>query len=103
MMTFSEKVLAAVKKIPPGRVTTYKKLAEQCGRPLAARAVGRILNASKFSFFENISEKEKIPCHRVIKSDGTIGGYSKGAKKKIVLLKREGININNGRLLAKNE
>jgi len=87
---FSKKVFYFVKKIKKGRVLTYKELASLCGKPKAARAVGNILNKNK-----NLVE---IPCHRVIKSNGEIGGYVGGATEKIRLLKREGIKIKNGKI-----
>ncbi len=80
-----------VKKIPKGKVLTYKQVAKLAGSPRAWRAVGNILNKSA-------SWRIKIPCHRVIGSDGKIGGYNKGTKKKAYLLKREGVVIWNGRI-----
>lgn len=65
-----------------GKVLSYKKVAELAGRPRAFRAVGNILNKNP--------DLRNIPCHRVIKSNGRVGGYKFGAKKKIALLKREG-------------
>lgn len=79
---YSEKVLKIVAKIPKGKVLSYKKVAQLAGRPKAYRAVGNILNKNR---------NPKIPCHRVIRSDGKIGGYNRGVKKKISLLKREGV------------
>jgi O-6-methylguanine DNA methyltransferase len=79
---FKNKVLEIVKKIPKGKTLTYKEVAILAGSPKAWRAVGNILNRNK-----NL----KIPCHRVIKSDGSIGGYNRGVKIKIALLKKEGL------------
>lgn len=84
MSSFQEKVYQVVKKIPKGKVLTYKELAKQAGRPRAWRAVGNILSKNK---------NPKIPCHRVIRSDGRVGGYKEGTKKKITLLKKEGVVI----------
>lgn len=78
---FKIKVLQIVKKIPLGKVLTYKQVAKLVGSPRAWRAVGNILSKNKNS---------QIPCHRVIRSDGKIGGYKDGQKKKIALLKKEG-------------
>ena len=64
-MKFSERVYKVVKKIPRGEVLTYKTVAEKAGSSRAWRTVGNILNKNK-----NL----KIPCHRVIRSDGKIGG-----------------------------
>ena len=63
---------------------TYKQVAMLSGWPGAYRAVGNILN-------KNI--KPEIPCHRVIRSDGKLGGYNKGVDKKAFLLKKEGVKI----------
>lgn len=86
MSTFAEKVLELVKKIPKGKVTTYKIIAKKLNSE-AYRAVGNALNKNKKPIV--------IPCHRVVRSDGNLGGYSKGIKKKIFLLKKEGIEIKN--------
>jgi len=80
MVFFKEKVLKIVKKIPEGRVMTYKEVAKLAGSSKACRAVGNILNKNYDS---------SIPCHRVIRSDGKLGGYNRGAKKKKELLKKE--------------
>lgn len=84
MKNFKEKVLKIVSKIPTGKVLTYKEVARGAGRPRAYRAVGNILNKNRNS---------KIPCHRVVRSDGKIGGYNRGHKRKIQLLKKEGFLI----------
>ena len=80
-MTFQEKVYAIVKKIPKGKVLTYQEVARRAGKPMAYRAVGNILS-------KNIDPM--VPCHRVIRSDGKIGGYRDGKVAKIKILKREG-------------
>jgi len=85
-MAFKRKVLEIVKRIPKGKVMTYAKIAKIAGRPKAWRAVGNILNKNK---------DPNIPCHRVIRSDGKIGGYNLGQNKKITLLKKEGVKIEN--------
>jgi O-6-methylguanine DNA methyltransferase len=81
MTSFQNRVYKIVKKIPKGKVLTYKELARLVERPQAYRAVGNILNKNK---------DKKIPCHRVIRSDGKIGGYNLGKRKKLTLLKKEG-------------
>ncbi len=78
--TFTEMVHAVVKKIPEGKVLTYKQVAEKAGRPNAFRAVGNILNKNY---------NPEIPCHRVVRSDGTPGGYNRGTTQKIARLKQE--------------
>lgn len=81
MQTFKDKVLKEVKGIKRGEVLSYKEVARRAGRPKAYRAVGNIL-AKNFN--------PKVPCHRVIRSDGRIGGYNGGRKRKERLLKKEG-------------
>ncbi len=81
MITFREEVLKIVSQIPKGKILTYKEVARRAGRPNAYRSVGNILNKNYNS---------RIPCHRVIRSDGKIGGYNRGIKKKEWLLKKEG-------------
>lgn len=81
MVSFKEKVFKIVRSIPRGKVLTYKEVAKRAGRPDASRAVGNIL-ATNYD--------PKIPCHRVIRSDGKIGGYNRGVRNKIKLLKKEG-------------
>lgn len=84
MEKFGEKVIKVVKKIPRGKVITYKEVAKLSGSPKAWRAVGNILNKNK---------NPKIPCHRVIKSDGSLGGYNRGTSLKKKILKKEGAKI----------
>jgi O-6-methylguanine DNA methyltransferase len=84
MTSFQERVYRVVKKIPKGKVLTYKRVAKLAGFPFAWRAVGNILNKNR---------DQKIPCHRVIRSDGKIGGYNRSVKNKIALLKKEGAII----------
>lgn len=79
--TFREKVYETVKKIPKGKVLTYKEVAEKIGNPKSCRAVGNVLNKNR---------DKSVPCHRVIRSDGSIGGYAWGNAKKRQLLKEEG-------------
>ena len=81
MTTFKEKVYAVVKKIPKGKVLTYQEVAKRAGKPKAYRVVGNFMKSN----FD-----PKIPCHRVIRSDGKFGGYNRGSTKKIRLLKAEG-------------
>jgi len=81
---FQTLVYAAAKRIPRGRVATYRAVAEAIGKPYAVRAVGNALNKNPFT---------SIPCHRVVRSDGTVGGYARGIKTKIKILRREGVKI----------
>lgn len=85
MKSFTEKVRTIVAKIPAGKTMTYKEVAARAGNPRAARAVGAIMRTNY---------DPAIPCHRVIKSDGSMGGYNRGdadAKKR--LLARESKQI----------
>lgn len=79
---FSEKVYDIVKKIPAGKVLTYKQVAQKIGSPNSFRAVGNALNKNR---------SKNVPCHRVIRSDGGMGGYNRGTGIKTKLLKKEGI------------
>lgn len=81
IMSFKNKVLKIVSKIPKGKTLTYREVARKAGRPGAWRAVGNILNKN----FD-----PTIPCYRVIRSDGKIGGYNRGQKEKTRRLRREG-------------
>lgn len=83
---FREKVLQVVKKIPKGKTMSYKEVAARAGHPGAARAVGAIMRVNKDT---------SVPCHRVIKSDGTLGGYNglQGTRSKLSLLAKEGYEI----------
>lgn len=81
MKTFKENVFEVVRKIPKGKTLTYKEVAKRAGSPNASRAVGSILKTNY---------DPKIPCHRVIRSDGLTGEYNRGRQNKIKLLKKEG-------------
>lgn len=76
----SEKVFEIVSKIPKGKTLTYKEVAELAGAPKAYRAVGNILHTNY---------DQRIPCHRVVRSDGKTGGYNRGEEKKMEILKKE--------------
>jgi len=80
--SFSEKVYAVVRKISCGQTLTYGEVARLAGSPHAARAVGTALS-------KNFAAD--VPCHRVLRSDGGLGGYNRGLKRKIALLKSEGV------------
>ena len=89
---FQNKVYEICKKVPKGKVTTYKHIADKMGTK-AYRAVGTALNKNPYA--------PKVPCHRVINSNGSIGGFASGIKNKIKLLKKEGIEIKNNRISRK--
>jgi len=84
MASFQKKIYEVVKKIPRGKVLTYKEIAQKSGYPKAWRAVGNVLNKNR---------DPEIPCHRVVRADGGAGGYNRGVKKKIELLKKEGVKL----------
>jgi len=81
---FAQHVYDIVRGIPKGKTLTYRQVAIAAGRPRAFRAVGNILNKNRDS---------RVPCHRVVRSDGTTGGYAWGATKKRKRLKQEGAKI----------
>lgn len=80
---FTAKVYRAVCSIPKGQTRSYKWVAEKIGHPKAYRAVGNALNKNPYPGI--------VPCHRVIRSDGSIGGFSRGNKLKKSLLDRENL------------
>ena len=84
---FQLKVWAYLRKIPRGSVRTYSQVAKAIGKPAAIRAVANAIGKNPYA--------PKIPCHRVIRSDGSLGGYSGkgGVKTKRFLLKKEGIKL----------
>ena len=81
-MTFKEKIYKIVRGIARGKTLTYKEVAKLAGKPRAYRVVGNILNKNY-----NLA----IPCHRVIRSDGKVGGYNRGTNSKKLQLLKEGI------------
>ena len=93
-MTFEERVWKLLETIPSGRVTTYGLIAKKLNTK-AYRAVGNACRRNPYA--------PKVPCHRVVRSDGTVGGFSgetsgKYVKKKIRMLRKEGVQIRNGRI-----
>ena len=88
---FEQRILGLLSMIPAGQVTTYAELAQAAGRPKAARAVGNALNKN--------SDAPNVPCHRVVKSNGQIGGYVRGIAQKVKYLANEGVIITNGKVV----
>ncbi len=82
---FTKLVLQRTQKIPYGRTINYRQLASALGRPHACRAAGNSLGKNPVPII--------IPCHRVIKADGSPGGFSSGVERKELLLKLEGISF----------
>lgn len=89
-MKFSSKVYELCKKIPKGKISTYHDIAYTLNTK-AYRAIGKILNKNPLP--------NKIPCFKIIKNNGEIGGYKLGIKEKIKRLKREGIKIKNNKVI----
>jgi O-6-methylguanine DNA methyltransferase len=83
MRIFKEKVLRVVKGIKKGQTRTYRQVAEAAGSPRAYRAVGNILNKNY---------NPEIPCHRVVRSNGDNGGYNRGKRLKLKMLKDENVH-----------
>jgi O-6-methylguanine DNA methyltransferase len=83
-VTFQQRVLTAVRRIPPGRVSTYGDVAAAAGAARAARAVGNIMKACRVP---------GIPCHRVIAAGGRLGGYGGSEGLKRALLTAEGVTV----------
>lgn len=92
MNNFTEKIWACAKKIPRGKVISYEGLARMAGSPRAARAVG---NAMRKNLFRDPRLYKDVPCHRVVRSDGSVGGFARGTEAKINLLRKEGVKIIN--------
>jgi methylated-DNA-[protein]-cysteine S-methyltransferase len=80
-------VYVLLSKIPSGKVSTYGDIAKALGHPKAARAIGRII--------ANNPNPISIPCHRVVKSNGEIGGFAYGEQRKREILEKEGIKFQN--------
>lgn len=102
--SFTGKVYALARKIPRGSVATYADLARRLKRPRAARAVGNALHKSPGMSIRlpidraGLPAGRQVPCHRVVRSDGTVGGFARGTKAKIELLKKEGVEVEDGRV-----
>jgi len=85
----SSQVYSLLSQIPQGKVTTYKELAKKL-KTKGYQAIGQIVGANP--------NAPEVPCHRVVKSDGGIGGYAFGVEKKTKILALEGIDISNGKI-----
>jgi methylated-DNA-[protein]-cysteine S-methyltransferase len=88
---FKAVVLAAVRRIPPGRIATYGDVAAMAGRPRAARAVGNIMRECRDA---------GVPCHRVVGARGALGGYGGNLELKRALLRAEGVAVVGRRIRA---
>ncbi len=86
---FTHKVYELTAQIPKGKVSTYASIA-RAFHSKAYRAVGNAMNKNPYA--------PEVPCHRVVKTDGSVGGFASGTKNKISMLKKEGIEIINGKI-----
>lgn len=87
---FNESVYAICRLIPKGKVSTYQQIALALKNSRAVRAVGNALNRNPYA--------PQVPCHRVVKSNGQVGGFASGSTKKIALLKQEGVIVKDGQI-----
>ena len=90
-MNIDKKIYKKLLDVPKGKITTYGDLAKAVGIKNGQRAVGRIMNKNPYPAI--------IPCHRVVKSDGKVGGYAYGENIKSNMLTKEGIKIKKGKIL----
>lgn len=88
-MKFNERCYALLRKVPKGKVTTYKALASALGTK-AYRAVGNAMNKNPYA--------PEVPCHRVVGSDGSLVGFASGLKNKTSMLAKEGVIIEKGKI-----
>ncbi len=88
-MRFAQMVYEACAGIPRGKVTTYSEIARAIGKPGASRAVGNALNRNR---------SPSVPCHRVVRSDGAVGGFAHGTARKAAMLRSEGVEIEGGKV-----
>lgn len=90
---FQRQIYERLLEIPLGRVVSYGDLADELGEPGAARAVGQAVGANPLPVV--------IPCHRVVRSDRRLGGFSGGLKRKVALLRLEGVHVDGPRPTSK--
>ena len=89
-MNLDKKIYKKLCEVPKGKITTYGELAKAVGMKNGQRAVGKIMNKNPYPSI--------IPCHRVVKSDGKLGGYAYGENVKTTMLAKEGIKISKGKI-----
>ncbi|MCP4647266.1 MAG: MGMT family protein [bacterium] len=89
MGEFEKKVYAACARISRGKVSTYAEIAKAIGSPKAYRAVGNALNKNR---------NKSVPCHRGVCSDGRIGGFAHGSRRKRTMLEKEGVMVIRGKV-----
>ena len=93
-MKLEEKIYRKLLEVPPGYVTTYGELANAINLKNGQRVVGQIMKKNPFPVI--------VPCHRVVKSDGTVGGYAYGIERKTHMISKEGLEINNNKISETN-
>ena len=91
MTKFQSECYEALKKVPKGKVITYAGLARMVGRPKAHRAVGSAMNKNPYA--------PQVPCHRVVKSNGDLGGFATDIKVKIKRLQKEGVVVSDNKIV----
>lgn len=89
-MGFNERVWKLCSMVPKGKVTTYKEIAKAL-KTKAYRAVGNALHANPYA--------PRVPCHRVVNSSGFLSGYSGGVRKRLLLLRKEGVKVKDNRII----
>jgi methylated-DNA-[protein]-cysteine S-methyltransferase len=89
-LKLDDTIYELVSKIPEGKVTTYAELAKAIGKPNASRLIGQILNRNPNPIV--------VPCHRVVMSNGVLGGYAYGSDAKRKLLEKDGVRTEKGRI-----
>jgi methylated-DNA-[protein]-cysteine S-methyltransferase len=87
--SFNERCYEVLVRVPKGKIITYGEIAKQL-KSKAYRAVGNAMNKNPYA--------PKVPCHRVVKSNGEVGGFAHGTKKKIEMLRKEGIEIKDNKI-----
>ena len=90
-MNLTEYTYYLVRQIPPGRVSTYGAVAKALGNKGYARVVGKYMNKNP--------DADTMPCFKIVKSDGSLGGFGLGITDKIRRLKKDGIEVKNGRIV----
>jgi len=90
-MSLEQQVYKKLTEVPQGKVTTYRELAKAVGLKNGQRIIGQIMKKNPYPAI--------IPCHRVVNSDGKVGGYAYGVDVKKNMLQKEGIKIQNGKIL----
>ena len=91
MSDLSSRVYKKLLEVPRGKVTTYAELAKAVGIENGSRAIGNIMNKNP--------DPVIVPCHRVVRSDGSVGGYAFGSVEKIHLLSSEGVKVKDGHIV----